>query len=204
MTQAAIVSAACPAPRPARTPCSRRLPCLLRPSGVALERECYLRGAKAGRAANRSSNRMPSRPGSLCYLLASTDLWGGVKIVFEQAEQLAAHGFDVTIASQDEGPDWYDLGVPLVPVPDFVGRNLPPADCYIGTFWTTVAAAHDTGLGIGAHLIQGYEGALATSEPQRRRIDFVYGLKTVKIAVSPHLAAMVTSRFGEPCRTVRN
>jgi glycosyltransferase involved in cell wall biosynthesis/SAM-dependent methyltransferase len=141
---------------------------------------------------------------SLCYLLASTDMWGGVKIVFEQAEQLAARGFDVTIASLDEGPDWYDLQVPLVTAPDFGGRNLPPADCYIGTFWTTVAAAHDTGLGIGAHLIQGYEGALAPSEDQRRRIDFVYGLKTVKLAVSPHLAATVRSKFGESCRTVRN
>src|SRR4051812_42723122 len=147
---------------------------------------------------------MPSRPGTLCYLLASTDMWGGVKIVFEQAEQLAAHGFDVTIASQDEGPDWYDLRVPLVTVPDFGGRNLPAADCYIGTFWTTVAAAHDTGLGIGAHLIQGYEGGLAASERERQRIEFVYGLKTVKIAVSPHLAETVRSRFGEPCRTVRN
>src|SRR4051812_26497747 len=147
---------------------------------------------------------MPSRPGTLCYLLASTDMWGGVKIVFEQAEQLAAHGFDVTIATLDEGPDWYDLEVPLVTVPDFGGRNLPPADCYVGTFWSTVAAAHDTGLGIGAHLIQGYEGELAASDRERQRIEFVYGLKTVKIAVSPHLAETVRTRFGQPCRTVRN
>lgn len=146
---------------------------------------------------------MSDRP-SICYLLESTDLWGGVKIVFEQAEQLAARGFDVTVLSKGGPPDWYDLQVPFRTVPDFNGRHLPQADLYIGTFWTTVAAAHDTGMGIGAHLVQGYEGNHPASGPQLHHIEFVYGLKTVKLAISPQLADLVEERFDQPCRQVRN
>jgi SAM-dependent methyltransferase len=141
---------------------------------------------------------------TVCYLLESTGQWGGVKIVFEQAEQLSARGFDVVIAAKDSPPAWWDLKVPLVTVPDFGGRHLPEADVYVGTSWTTVPGAHDSGLGIGAHLVQGYEGDFAEYAPIRDRIDFVYSLKTVKVAVAPHIQRRVQDRFAQPCRLIRN
>ena len=144
-----------------------------------------------------------SRP-SVCFLLDTTGQWGGVKIVFEQAEQLAAHGFDVVVAAKDDPPTWWDLKVPLVTVTGFGGRQVPQADLYVGTAWPTVPGAHDTGLGIGAHLIQGYEGDFDEYAHVHKEIDFVYSLKTVKMAVAPHLKRRVEERFGQPVRLVRN
>ncbi|MGI9538629.1 MAG: methyltransferase domain-containing protein [Miltoncostaeaceae bacterium] len=146
-----------------------------------------------------------SGPGpSACYLLPGTDLWGGIKIAFEQAEQLALRGWEVTVASPAEAPEWYDLDVPFLRVPDFSGRRLPRADLYMGTFFTTASAAHDTGLGIGAHLVQGYEGLYPDLAEHREAIEFAYSLRTVKVAVSPHLAALVEHRHGQGVYLVRN
>lgn len=141
---------------------------------------------------------------SACYLLPGTDLWGGIKIAFEQAEQLALRGWEVTVVSPAEPPDWYDLEVPFLTVPDFSGRRLPRADLYMGTFFTTASAAHDTGLGIGAHLVQGYEGHYPDLAAHRDAIEFAYSLTTVKVAVSPHLAELVERRHGQGVYLVRN
>ena len=145
-----------------------------------------------------------SSPRRICYLLASTTLHGGATIAFRQAEELQARGFETVIAATDGPPDWYDLGVPLHTVPEFGGRHVPQADLYMGTSFTTVPGAHDTGLGIGAHLVEGYEGDLPGNAALRGRIEFVYGLKTVKFAVSPHLVELVRERFDQPCRLTRN
>lgn len=147
---------------------------------------------------------MSERP-SICYLLESTEPSGGAKLVFEQAHALAEHGFDVVIATLDGPPAWFELPVSLRTVPDFGGRNLPSADLYVGTSLETVRSAHDTGIGVGAHLVQRYEGDQGGRlEHAAGMIEFVYLLKTVKIAVSPHLARAVEERFGRPCRVVRS
>ncbi len=146
---------------------------------------------------------MSAKP-KVCYLLESAELWGGVKIVLEQAEALRSRGFDASIVIRGARPDWFETDVPVTSVTDFGGRHLPKADCYVGTFWTTAGAAHDTGLGIGAHLVQGYEGHYPGSAAHLAQIEFAYGLKTAKIAISPHLADLVRTRFGQDCVVVRN
>lgn len=146
---------------------------------------------------------MSERP-SICYLLESTEPPGAAKLVIDQAYALAEHGFDVVIATLDGSPSWLRPPASVLTVPDFGGRNLPRADVYVGTCLATVRSAHDTGIGVGAHLVQGYEGDQGDVEHPPGMIEFVYLLKTVKIAVSPHLARLVDDRFGRPCRVVPN
>lgn len=140
---------------------------------------------------------------SVCYLLESTELWGGVKAVFDQAERLARSGWSVSIATKAGPPDWRELSVPVVTVPHFGYENLPPASCYVGTFWSTVEPAYIAGGGACVHLCQGYEGDLVEHAEHLVQIEQAYRLPTFKIATALHLCRLIEERFGQECRLVR-
>lgn len=145
---------------------------------------------------------MPTEP-SVCYLLEPADLRDPGGLIRGQAGALARCGHRVTVAVRATRADPAGWPVPVIAVPHFGGRNLPDADCYIGTSWAAAIAAHGTGLGIGIHLIRGDEGELPGNEGRRGEIDMVYGLSTVKLAVSRHLAELMRDRVGQQARLTR-
>lgn len=140
----------------------------------------------------------------ISYLLQGTGLWGGVKIVFEQAHHLAAAGHQVTILSLEDLPSWCSIQVPFFKVPDFRPSNIPDSDLIIATYWPTVPWAHDAGKGIPVHLCQGYEGDYPENRSLQDRIEFVYRLHTVKLVVSTHLARIIRDRFGQDSYLIKN
>ena len=131
----------------------------------------------------------------ITYLLESTDLWGGVKVVFEQAEALSESGYDVTILSKDSNPAWYPLKIPIVKVREFNNNTIPESDLIIGTYWTTLRDACTIKKGILVHLCQGYEAGNKELKHLKEQIDNVYKLKIPKLTISPHLNQFLEKNF---------
>lgn len=140
----------------------------------------------------------------IAYLLERADqLWGGVKVVLDDANWLAARGHDVTVVTRSGPPEWMDLRCRLVQVATFEPHHVPPSDIHIGTLWTTVPFAIQAGPGTAVHFCQGYEGDLADQTTVRPHIEAVYRLPAVNhITVSAHLAELLRARFGIEARYV--
>src|SRR5262249_19885419 len=134
----------------------------------------------------------------IAYLLESTELSGGVKVVLQQAEALARRGHRVTVVSPGPSPPWFSLAQARFERTSFrESRALAEADVRVATFWTTVAPALEAALGPVFHLCQGYEGAFSFYADRRGEIEDAYRAPTRKLAVSSSLAARLeTLGFG--------
>jgi glycosyltransferase involved in cell wall biosynthesis len=141
-------------------------------------------------------------PLSVAYLLEDTALFGGVKIVLHQAELMARRGHDVTVVSKGERPGWFPLRVGFRQVPALEPRYLPKADVTVATFWTTIKAAAAVTSGTGVHYCQGFEGGFRHNRDDHAAIAEAYRLPIPCLALSPHLATLVSERFGRPSRVV--
>lgn len=142
----------------------------------------------------------------IVFLLeTASDLWGGVKIVLEDANGLTDRGHDVTVLARSGPPDWMRLRCGFTTVPDFAPERVPEADVVVGTFWTTVPAAIAAGKGPAAHYCQGYEGDNPENRARREEIEAVYrDERARKITVSPHLTRLIQERFGQQALEIRN
>lgn len=135
----------------------------------------------------------------LLYLLPTSELYGGIRVVLEHAAGMARRGWRVTVAGPGPAPDWHPLDVPYVEVDLAAPATLPPAEVVVATFWTTVAAAHASGAPHVFHFCQGFEGVHREYAPILAEIDAVYRLPIPKLLISAHLAPVLAERYG--CRT---
>ena len=125
----------------------------------------------------------------IAYLLASTDLSGGVRVVLLQAEALARLGHRVSVVSPDPEPRWFPLSRARFERAAFAeSRELASAEIRVATFWTTVDPALAGASGPVFHLCQGYEAAFSFYARERERIEAAYRRPTRKLAVSDALA----------------
>ncbi len=138
---------------------------------------------------------MASRPLRITYLLESTELWGGNKVVLEQAELLSDAGNKVTVLSKDAGPAWYPFKLRVVKAPRFDASTIPDSDIVIGTYWPTVKNAYEAKRGTAVHLCQGYEGGFKELASFKTAIDEVYSYRIPKLTVSPHMNKFLEERF---------
>jgi glycosyltransferase involved in cell wall biosynthesis len=139
----------------------------------------------------------------IAYLLESTELSGGVKVVGLQAEALARRGHRVTVVSPQAPPGW--LGLSQVRFEHSSFRDsleLARCDVRVATFWTTVTPALSEGRGLVFHLCQGYEGSLRSSASQRESIEEAYRAPTRKLAISATLAQRLDSLGFGPATNV--
>ena len=126
----------------------------------------------------------------IAYLLESTELSGGVKVVLQQAEALARRGHRVAVVSPGAPPPWFPLSRARFERTSFrESRELSQADVRVATFWTTVAPALDAAGGHVFHLCQGYEGGFRFYADRREEIEAAYRAPARKLAVSQTLAA---------------
>jgi glycosyltransferase involved in cell wall biosynthesis/SAM-dependent methyltransferase len=135
--------------------------------------------------------RSPAHPIlRIAYLLESTEVSGGVKVVLQQAEALARRGHRVAVVSPGAQPGWFAMSRARFERSSFrESRELAQADIRIATFWTTVAPALNGALGPVFHLCQGYEGAFSFYAHRREEIEAAYGMPTRKLAISRALAS---------------
>ena len=142
----------------------------------------------------------------IAYLLESTDLCGGVKVVFNHVRELNRRGCRATVFSPDPYPEWCMERVPFVQAdvrrfclsPCFESTNVIVATnpfhllpIYEDMARETVSKRlshscqpHPTLL----HFVQGYERDYEEATPMMADIDRAYGLDIPKVVISQRLA----------------
>jgi glycosyltransferase involved in cell wall biosynthesis len=139
----------------------------------------------------------------VAYLLESTELSGGVKVVLQQAEALARRGHRVAVVSPGPPPAWQPLARARFERSSFrESRELAEADIRVATFWTTVAPALEGARGPVFHLCQGYEGSFRFYADRREEIEAAYRAATRKVTVSKALAARLDALGFGPAESV--
>ncbi|MDA8239742.1 MAG: glycosyltransferase family 4 protein [Nitrospiraceae bacterium] len=137
---------------------------------------------------------------NICYLLESTELCGGVRVVFDQARALEKKGHRVLIRSCRGDHRWYPHPVTVEYVSDLASPVSPQKtspDVAIATFWTTVRAVMQLNASLKFHLCQGYEGDFQEYAPLRSEIEAVYRLPIPKITIGRWLSELLQQRFGK-------
>jgi len=134
----------------------------------------------------------------ICYLLESTVIGGGVKVVFDQACALTASGQEVFIRAVSGNYDWYPypLQVEYVKTLDapFPDHQMP--DAVICTYWTTVRKGMNTGARLVLHLCQGYEGNFPELGAYLADIESVYRIPIPKLTIGKWITDDLENRFG--------
>jgi glycosyltransferase involved in cell wall biosynthesis len=139
----------------------------------------------------------------IAYLLESTALSGGVKVVLAQAEALARRGHRVTVVSPEGRPDWFPLSRARFERSAFRdSAELERARVRVATFWTTVAPALDRAGGPVFHLCQGYEGDFTFYASSWSAIEEAYRAPTRKLVVSETLRRRLAEKGFGPATNV--
>lgn len=131
----------------------------------------------------------------IAYILESTELCGGVKVVFQHAELLRALGHDVTVLGRDARPDWISFKIRYFDCSLEIPR-IGTQDLVIATYWTTIPIAESLGLGPVIHFCQGFEGDYVHLSSQHAQIEEIYSRNHPAFTVTPHLAFFLKQRFG--------
>lgn len=126
----------------------------------------------------------------IAYLLESTGLCGGVKVVFRQAEKLLIKGHRAVVISTEGYPSWFKGRVL------FQQDNLSDLtflhrfDRVIATSWQILLRLYEVTAVRKKlwHLVQGYEGDYVEAESCMETIEHAYSLPVPKVTVSTSLA----------------
>ena len=130
----------------------------------------------------------------IAYLAASSDISGGQRVIFQQAEGLAAQGHDVTLVCSEPPPTWFPIRRANWEMMPFAQSTaLRQAHIRVATYWTTVAPAMQSCHVPVFHLCQGYEADFSFNQPEKKAIEAAYALPTIKLAISPHVTNRLIS-----------
>ncbi len=144
----------------------------------------------------------PANPLTVTYLVEGTQLFGGVKVVFRQADLMAARGHSVTVLSKGPEPTWYRPRAEFRQVGAFEPTEIPPSDVVVATDWPTLAPAVASGRGAPAHLFQGDEASYTHNITDHPAIRRAYAHPIPALVVSPHLGEVLERQYGRPWRHV--
>jgi glycosyltransferase involved in cell wall biosynthesis len=135
----------------------------------------------------------------IVYLVASSDVSGGQRVIFQQAEALAKALHTVTLICPEAKPDWFPIRRAKWERASFSqSDSLAEADICVATYWTTVAHAVQAFDGPVFHLCQGYEADFSFNAPFKKEIEVAYTQRTHKLAVSHHVADRLKSVGYDP------
>lgn len=138
----------------------------------------------------------------IAYLLEAAPLFGGVKVVLQQANLMARRGHRVTVVCPGDPPDWFPLEAELLRPPGLDPADLPDADVTVASYWTTLPRALAAARGEVVHYCQGFEGIYTHNRSEHAAIDEAYRSPVPAMVVAPHLARLLAERFGRPARVV--
>jgi glycosyltransferase involved in cell wall biosynthesis len=140
----------------------------------------------------------------ISYLLETTELSGGVRVVLDQARALGKLGHRVTVLAKRGNHQWYPYSVPIRYLPDWMSPIDENPDILIGTFWTTIDPALRMKALRVVHLCQGCEWTMPEYEPIRKKIEAVYAYPIPKITVGEWLSRQIFDKFGMHSFPVQN
>ena len=141
-------------------------------------------------------------PLSVVYLLDDTVLFGGVKVILNQANLRTKRGHRITVVSRGRSPDWMQIEAEFRQVTDFSRSDTPLADVTVATYWTTIAPALEIARGEVAHYCQGFEATYTHNTADHPAIVDAYRNPVPALVVSPHLGRLLAEEFGRPSRLV--
>lgn len=138
------------------------------------------------------------------YLLDQAPLFGGVKVVLEQAALLHEAGHRVRVLCTSGPPDWFAIPFEWVETPEL---DRPPAQTgsvVIATYWTTIEPAlrHQEQGAVALHYCQGFEAAYDHNRDQHPAIRSAYRQSVPALVVSSHLAEMLRRDFSRRAAVV--
>lgn len=142
----------------------------------------------------------------ICYLLESTELSGGVRVVFDHARLLTKKGHKVIIRAKYGNHQWYHHAIDVDYVDDLASpfrANTAAPDVVIATFWTTVQAAIQLNCSNVFHFCQGYEADFPEYANQRKQIEQAYHLPIPKLTIGDWLTARLQQIYGSSNFTVQ-
>ncbi|OGW37410.1 MAG: hypothetical protein A2Y97_01750 [Nitrospirae bacterium RBG_13_39_12] len=131
----------------------------------------------------------------ITYVTEDTELWGGIGVIFQHLEMLAAAGHDVFLTTPTSGPDWYPLKVPIYTIKSIEPSLLPDADIIVIASWRIAKAIVASKKGLPVYLCQGYEASLKELDAFKSEIDEVYSLGLPILTISRHLSDLIRERF---------
>ena len=123
----------------------------------------------------------------IAYLLADTELSGGIRVIAAQSDALVARHHEVTLITTGAPLTWRRSRAHWLHVSRWPEFDASAFDFVIGTFWTTVRTAYELAPDRAIHLSQGYEGSFTAYAGVKKEIDAVYRLPVPKLTVSPSL-----------------
>ena len=138
----------------------------------------------------------------IVYLLEDTPLFGGVKVIFRQANLLARRGHAVAIVSPGERPGWLPVEAEFVRTSGLEPHEIPPAEVTVATYWTTITKALAGASAEVVHYCQGFEGSYTHNQADHPAILSAYARPLPALVVAPHLGRLLADRFGRPSRVV--
>jgi glycosyltransferase involved in cell wall biosynthesis len=137
------------------------------------------------------------RPFKICYLLESSDLSGGVRVVLDQARAISSFGHEVTVRARFGDHTWYPYPVNIDYVTDLAEpSNEVELDVAIATFWTTVEAAMRLPARLAVHFCQGCEFDCAEYSLLTEEIEAAYRNPLPKLTVGEWISDRLRLRFG--------
>ncbi len=137
----------------------------------------------------------------IAYLFEDSGMSGGVRVALGQADALIERGHEVTCVSRGDRVTWRDSNARWVRVENLDDYDASNDDVVVGTFYTTLAAAHRIAPGRAVHLCQGYESLYSGYRSLVDTIDAAYRLPLPKMVVSPHLIE-ICRRFSDRVESI--
>lgn len=141
---------------------------------------------------------------AVTYLLDQAPLFGGVKVVLEQAVLLHRAGHEVRVLCTAGPPDWFEIPFGWIETPALDRPAAEPGTVVIATYWTTIEPAlrHQAEGAAALHYCQGFEAAYDHNQDQHDAIRAAYGQSLPALVVSPHLADLLADEFGRRAEVV--
>jgi glycosyltransferase involved in cell wall biosynthesis len=133
----------------------------------------------------------------IAYLLEDTELAGGTRVAVAHADALTERGHEAVLVTKGGPLTWRRSRAPWQHVRAFEEIDAASFHFVVGTFWTTLAAAHALAGPRAVHLCQGYEGSFTAYQPLKHAIDAAYRLPIPKITVSPHLVPICRAFYDD-------
>lgn len=133
----------------------------------------------------------------IVYVLESTGLCGGVKVVLHHVLSLQKLGHDVTVISREPYPTWFHATVPFLQINSYDCDILRSCDWIVATFPLNILelySFHELRKKM-VHLVQGYENDYIEAKAYRRLIQEAYSLPIPKITISKRLSLYLADKY---------
>ncbi|MEY9096629.1 glycosyltransferase [Paenibacillus sp. RC84] len=111
----------------------------------------------------------------IVFVMNQVGIWGGVKIVFEQADRLIEKGFRVTIISRHPFPEWFPLQAQYIQIPYGLdlGQGIPTCDLIVATYYDHIYECVQTGIAPVVYFEQGDKHLFEPEKLEEEQLQFI-------------------------------